>query len=217
MHCGECGPALSAFVSCSSSHDIPSPSLPASVPSILDFPFRFQVPPRGPLPPTPSPTLLWTFAARENSRVAQGLEASSARPSGDPRPGTASSLAPLRLCFHSDRQSDAPIRARRSSCHWPRKIFRRPASWGRGSRLPRLPGHAESRGAGSRLRIRPPPRPATPAPGAEEIPGEPGGQKREAAEVPGAYGHAGDPRPRCRHKEGRAAPRALRWGDILFL
>ena len=93
-------------------------------------------------------------------------------------------------------RAPAPIRARRPSCHWPRRIFRRPAGWGSGSRLPRLPGHAESRGAGRPVTCPnsslPPLQPGAP----EEIPGEPCRQEGAAVGVPDAYAHAGDLRSR---------------------
>ena len=196
---------LSAFVFSSSSHDVPSPSLLASAPEypclsspLLSAPKRSppSSPPSAPLP-TPHPQLAVDFCLQRKLLGSSGPRNLLCPPLWLPPPG-----APHPPAFPSAwvstviSRAPAPIRARRPSCHWPRRIFRRPAGWGSGSRLPRLPGHAESRGAGRPVTCPnsslPPLQPGAP----EEIPGEPCGQEGAAVGVPDAYAHAGDLRSR---------------------
>lgn len=87
--------SLSAFVFYSSSHPASSPRLRSSSPSLASqYPclssgvsLASQCPRAVPFLRPTSVRLLWTFASGENSRVAQGLDASSPNPSGSPRSG----------------------------------------------------------------------------------------------------------------------------------
>lgn len=87
--------SLSAFVFYSSSHRASSPRLRSSSPLLASqypclpsgVPLASQCPQAVPFLRPPSARLQWTFASGENSRVAQGLDASSPHPSGSPRSG----------------------------------------------------------------------------------------------------------------------------------
>ena len=191
MHCGECCPGPSPFGFCLLLLLLPRRPLPqppglgsgVSLPSspLPSAPKRspLSAPHRHPLPPRPQ--LAVDFCLQRKLPGSSGPQSLLCPPLRLPPPG-----APHPPAFPSAwvstviSRAPAPIRARRPSCHWPRRIFRRPAGWGSGSRLPRLPGHEESRGAGRPVTCPnsslPPLQPGAP----EEIPREPGGQEGAA-------------------------------------
>lgn len=95
-------------------------------------------------------------------------------------------------------RAPAPIRARRPACHWPRRIFRRPAGWSGGPRLPLPRARAELSPAARPLRVRPPPSPRS-SPGApEENPEQQGGRAGAGAGYRALRG-AQAPRSRALH------------------
>lgn len=189
-------PSAFVFSSSSSSAPAPLPPLPrrcrgARCPVSLGR----SLAPRGPRPPARAGLL-----PPVKTPGAQGLAASAARPRGPPRPG-------LRILPRSPppvstviSRAPAPIRARRPACHWPRRIFRRPAA----VPLPRPP--RRGRPAAGGLRVPPPPSPAL-ARGAGGVAGGDGRASGSAARL-GGRREGGGARARARRVLARFAPDA---------
>lgn len=148
------GPSLlSAFVF-SSSHRAPSPSLLASA---REYPCLSSRLPSGPKrsPPSAPPSArqpAMDFCLQLKLPGSSGPPGLLCPPLRLPPPRALHPPAfPSAWVSTVISRASAPIRARRPACHWPRRIFRRPAGWSSGPRLPRLPAHAESSQAGRQV------------------------------------------------------------------
>lgn len=143
-----------------------------SVPAFLaEDPWLPSAPKRSPSSAPPSARPLWTFASSKNSPGAQGLDTTSARPSGSPRlgflilPRSPPPGFPQRSAerLHQSGRVAPPAIG-------PGGSFEGQRAGAAGPRLPRPPAWSRALLRG-RLRVRPPPSP-TLRPRAPEIPEE---------------------------------------------